>query len=103
MKNVNTANFNFCTCLAKGCDGDNDNVMKNIEAMAAHRFSESFHAFTELCLQYNPSKRPGISQLLAHKFIKQCKKTDNTLLDILKPVKPLNECFVESTGESLIN
>jgi serine/threonine protein kinase len=68
--------------------------------MASRKFSEPFHAITELCLQCDPSNRPGVNQLLAHSFFKQCKKTNTTLLSILKPVKPLNERFVETVGKN---
>lgn len=71
--------------------------------MATRKFSEPFHAIAELCLQCDPSQRPGISQLLAHSFFKQCRKADTTLLNLLKHIKPLNERFMETLGKKLDN
>lgn len=51
-------------------------------------FSEAFHSFTSLCLEKDPFRRPITSQLSQHAFIKQCKKTSTTLLDLLATVTP---------------
>lgn len=71
---------------------------KMVGSSANKKFSEAFHAFIDLCLQLDPNNRPGANELLSHEFFKQCRKTDITLFDILKSVKPLNERFVDTAG-----
>lgn len=66
--------------------------------MSTRKFSESFHDIAEYCVQCDPNDRPSITQLLSHVFFKQCKKSDTNLLDILKPIKPIDEDFVENLG-----
>lgn len=56
-------------------------------------FSDSFHVFTELCLQRDPMRRPTAAELSRQLFIKQCKKTNITLLDILAMVTPITDQF----------
>ncbi|KAJ8683043.1 hypothetical protein QAD02_018835 [Eretmocerus hayati] len=70
----------------------------NLENIAKRAFSEAFHSITELCLQCDPNNRPSVNYLLGHSFFKQCRKTDVSLLDILKSVKPLNEYFGDFIG-----
>lgn len=54
-------------------------------------FSESFQAFIQLCLHKDPMRRPTASQLRTHAFIKQTKKSQITLLDVLAIVSPVVE------------
>lgn len=82
---------------------DNENPTQNKEVLATRKFSEPFHDIAELCLQCDSSHRPGINQLLAHPFFKQCRKTNTTLLNLLKHIKPLNERFMETLGNKLDN
>ncbi|XP_014211846.1 STE20-related kinase adapter protein alpha [Copidosoma floridanum] len=79
-----------------GGEASNENSLKKAEIMSTRKFSESFHELAEFCLQCDPSDRPSIARLLAHSFFKQCRKSDTTLLDILKPIKPLHQRFVEN-------
>ncbi|KFM74096.1 STE20-related kinase adapter protein alpha, partial [Stegodyphus mimosarum] len=53
------------------------------------QFSDSFHIFTELCLQRDPSRRPTAAQLSRHLFIKQSRKSNIALQDILAVVTPI--------------
>ncbi|OXU26387.1 hypothetical protein TSAR_013421 [Trichomalopsis sarcophagae] len=78
---------------------NNENPTQNTEVMSTRKFSEPFHAITELCLECDLSNRPGIDQLLAHSFFKQCRKANTTLLNLLKHIKPLNERFKETLGD----
>ncbi|XP_054724209.1 STE20-related kinase adapter protein alpha-like [Uloborus diversus] len=63
-------------------------------------FSDSFHNFTELCLQRDPLKRPTAVYLLRHTFIKQTKKSNIALQDILAMVTPIADQIPPSKGNS---
>lgn len=52
-------------------------------------FSDTFHNFTELCLQRDPARRPSAAQLSRHLFLKQCRKSSISLHDILAMVTPI--------------
>lgn len=55
------------------------------------QFSESLHMFTNLCLQKDPYQRPTAAQLSRHSFIKQCRKSNFGLPDILAMVTPVSD------------
>ncbi|XP_033220388.1 STE20-related kinase adapter protein alpha [Belonocnema kinseyi] len=71
---------------------------KRVESLSTRKFSEPFHSLTEVCLQRNPKNRPSVSQLISHPFFKQCKKNDETLIDILKIVTPIHQRKIESAA-----
>lgn len=79
------------------CFNDGDSVYKfqtKYDGESSYRnrqFTEAFHAFTETCLQRDPSLRPHAFQLLHHACIKQCKKSTVTLIDMLAIVTPFTE------------
>ncbi|GBM19500.1 STE20-related kinase adapter protein alpha [Araneus ventricosus] len=73
---------------------DNDETQSQNHLGDAYRirqFSDSFHIFTELCLQRDPNRRPTAAQLLRHLFIKQSKKSNIALQDILAMVTPISD------------
>lgn len=51
-----------------------------------------------MCLQSDPGNRPSATQLISHQFFKQCRKTDETLVDILKVVTPIHQRKIEYAG-----
>lgn len=93
--------MHYQICCLAGEEENNEKSTQNVEEMATRKFSELFHAISELCLQCDPSNRPGINQLLAHPFFKQCRK--DTILSLFRHIniKPLNEQFLESQGKEL--
>lgn len=73
---------------------DNDETQSESHLADAYRmrqFSDSLHIFAELCLQRDPYKRPTAAQLLRHSFIKQCRKSNIVLQDILAMVTPVSD------------
>lgn len=94
----------FILFAVNDCNADSnslDSSMKHIQRMSTRRFSDSFHAITELCLQRNPDNRPSASQLLNHAFIKQCRKSEMCLIDLLKEVTSIDNRNYESAGMSM--
>lgn len=55
------------------------------------QFTETFHIFTQLCLHRDPAKRPSAAQMLHHPFVKQCKKMNVTLQDLLTVVTSITD------------
>ena len=53
------------------------------------QFSAQFHDLVTLCSVLESDSRPSASELLAHPFIRQLKKTNTTLLTLLLPTQPL--------------
>jgi len=53
------------------------------------QFSPQFHDLVTLCSVLESDSRPSASELLAHPFVRQLKKTNTTLLTILLPTQPL--------------
>ncbi|XP_012259321.2 STE20-related kinase adapter protein alpha [Athalia rosae] len=82
--------------------GSLDTARARLHNMSNRKFSEPFHAITELCLQKNPSDRPTMNQLSAHPFFKQCRKHDETLNEILRCVVPISEKHIHSAGDYLV-
>ncbi|XP_051157149.1 STE20-related kinase adapter protein alpha [Leptopilina boulardi] len=74
-------------------------IDKRIESLSTRKFSEPFHSITEVCLQRDPGNRPSATQLISHPFFKQCRKTDETLIDILKIVTPIHQRKIEYAGD----
>ncbi|GIY83295.1 STE20-related kinase adapter protein alpha [Caerostris extrusa] len=73
-------------------DDDNSQSRSNLgDAYRMRQFSDSFHIFTELCLQRDPNRRPTATQLLRHLFIKQSKKSNIALQDILAMITPISD------------
>lgn len=65
-----------------------------------HQYSESFQSFIQLCLQKDPYCRPTAAQLRTHSYIKQGKKSQISLLDVLAIVTPLAERLANSEAET---
>lgn len=57
-------------------DGVNasSNIEARLEAASQRTFSTSFHRFTMLCVQTEPSLRPSATQLMKHPFIQSIRK-----------------------------
>ncbi|GFQ92358.1 STE20-related kinase adapter protein alpha [Trichonephila clavata] len=73
-------------------DNDDSQSQSNLgDAYRMRQFSEAFHIFTELCLQRDPNRRPTTDHLIRHLFIKQCKKSNIVLQDILAMVTPISD------------
>ena len=53
------------------------------------QFSPQFHDLVTLCSVLESDSRPSASELLAHPFVRQLRKTNTTLLTILLPTQPL--------------
>ena len=66
---------------------------KRIEVFSSRKFSEAFHSIAELCAQRDPSNRPNINLLLNHPFFKQCRKSEESLVDILKSVPLIQDRY----------
>ena len=52
----------------------NSHIDARLEAAYHRTFSRSFHRFTMLCVQLEPSLRPGAPQLIKHPFIQSIRK-----------------------------
>lgn len=71
-------------------------------------FSSSFHTFTiNRCLHFDTSSRPTADELLKHNFMKQTKKADSKLIDLLQNMrcKPstsqtCNNCLINVKNQS---
>lgn len=60
-------------------------VREKYETYRNRTFSQSFHKFTnENCLTFDSYTRPTASTLLSHSFIKQIKKSNTNLLELLQ-------------------
>ncbi|XP_015603226.1 STE20-related kinase adapter protein alpha [Cephus cinctus] len=70
-----------------------------LEHFSSRKFSESFHSITVQCLHRDPSNRPSTSQLSSHPFFKQCRKSDETVVDIFKSVPKIGRRDVDSAGD----
>lgn len=55
----------------------NSQIEARLESALQRCFSRSFHRFTMLCVQYEPTLRPGATQLLKHTFIQSTRKGSN--------------------------
>lgn len=55
----------------------------------SRQFSSQFHDIVTICSVLESDSRPSASELLAHSFIKQLRKTNSTLLTLLHPLQPL--------------
>ncbi|KAK6634406.1 hypothetical protein RUM43_011807 [Polyplax serrata] len=64
-------------------------------------FSDSFHQFTDLCLQRDHFVRPSAQQLQSHSFFKQIRQrhSPNLMGELLHPVMPLNESINADTDD----
>lgn len=78
---------------------DHNSSRKRIEVFSNRKFSEAFHSIAELCTQRDPANRPSVGQLLNHPFFKQCRKSDETLSDILKPVPLIQDRYKSWDGK----
>jgi len=56
----------------------NSNIDTRLEAAYQRSFSRSFHRFTMLCVQHEPSLRPDVGQLTKHAFIQSVRKGSNS-------------------------
>lgn len=74
-------------------NGTAENSAQDNDLSLSRKFSDSFHKITEVCLQYDPSNRPSIGQLLNHSFFKQCRRSDTNLAEILQAIEPLHKHF----------
>ncbi|XP_046421478.1 STE20-related kinase adapter protein alpha [Neodiprion fabricii] len=79
-----------------------ESVRTRLHNMSSRKFSEPFHALTELCLLRNPSDRPTMSQLAVHPFFKQCRRNDESLIEILRCVTSISEKHAHSAGDYLV-
>ena len=78
-----------------------NSMERRIEFLSTRKFSKPFHSITELCLQREPNNRPSAAQLISHLFFKQCRKTGERLVDILKNVTPIHQRKIEPAGRFL--
>ncbi|XP_065215982.1 STE20-related kinase adapter protein alpha [Planococcus citri] len=65
------------------------------------KFTESFHAFVELCSHINVAVRPSPKQLLNHSFFKQIRRTNVNLPELLLPAVPYTESNITELNEDV--
>lgn len=58
-----------------GAAGGDSLAIQTQQIYSQKKFTDSFHKFTELCLQRFPESRPNTNYLLNHTFFKQTKHT----------------------------
>lgn len=76
-------------------------IIENQQIRTINRkFSESFHAFVELCSHINVQIRPTPKQLLNHSFFKQIRKVNN-LPELLVPAVPYKESNITELNEDV--
>lgn len=56
----------------------NSHIEARLESAFQRCFSRSFHRFTMLCVQHEPTLRPTTTQLLKHAFIQSTRKGSNS-------------------------
>ncbi len=61
------------------------------ESTLSRRFSDSFHAFVDLCSDRNVALRPSPKQLLNHFFFKPLRRINISVPELLRPAVPYTE------------
>ncbi|XKL60998.1 hypothetical protein PGB90_008055 [Kerria lacca] len=69
----------------------NENIENENQKIISRKFSNSFHAFVELCCCRNISIRPLPKQLLNHSFFKPIRRIGINLQELLQPAVPYTE------------
>merc|ERR1719369_1381408 len=69
--------------------GSCSNGLTRDSSYYSRQFSAQFHDLVTLCSVLESDSRPSASELLAHPFVRQLRKTNTTLLTILLPTQPL--------------
>lgn len=74
-----------------GVGGSYGEYLASLPRIAEKSFSVSAHTFVSRCLTFDVISRPSADRLLDHPFIKQTRKIDLTLAQLLHPVTPIDE------------
>ncbi|KAG5560312.1 hypothetical protein RHGRI_003565 [Rhododendron griersonianum] len=71
------------------------------KSSSSKKFSKAFRDMVGLCLDQDPSKRPGAEKLLKHSFFKNCKGTDFLVKNVLQGLSSVEQRFRGSKLQSL--
>ncbi|KAK3098963.1 hypothetical protein FSP39_024749, partial [Pinctada imbricata] len=75
-----------------GLGTETNQTSEIIEVAKTRKFSNSFHNFTDICLEKEPKSRPTAAALQSHSFVKHLKKrTSDVLPGLLQPLSPLTD------------
>ncbi|KAE9453047.1 hypothetical protein C3L33_15046, partial [Rhododendron williamsianum] len=71
------------------------------KSSSSKKFSKAFRDMVGLCLDQDPSKRPGAEKLLKHSFFKNCKGTDFLVKNVLQGLSSVEQRFRGSKLQEL--
>ena len=74
-----------------GVEGSYDDCSASLSKVPEKYFSAATHDFVASCLCLESNYRPSAERLLNFQFIKQMRKLDLSLPEILHPIKPITD------------
>lgn len=81
---------------------NSEDVQNANDEHLSRKFSDSFHAFVDLCSQRNVSIRPSPKQLLNHSFFKQTRRRNASVAELLLPAVPFVETNTTELHEDVV-
>ncbi|KAB7498505.1 STE20-related kinase adapter protein alpha [Armadillidium nasatum] len=91
LYDMHTCRFLFENGKDSGVGGSYGDCLGSLPKAAEKAFSASAHNFVSKCVEYDASARPSAEKLFDHPFIRQTRKMDIKLPEMLHPVTPITD------------